>query len=81
LFEAIYLDVAPNERRVYVHEMHINDARISVSLATMQLTPEGAGTPLTVTEQGAFLDGHDDSGSREHGSAGLLDQLAASLEL
>jgi hypothetical protein len=45
----------------------------------MELKPEGAGTKLTVTEQGAFLDGYDDAGSREHGTGLLLDKLGASL--
>ncbi len=39
--------------------MHLNER--SVSLATLPLTPEGAGTRFTVTEQGAFLDGYDGS--------------------
>jgi hypothetical protein len=37
-----------------------------------------AGTRLRVTEQGAFLDGYDDAGSREHGTGLLLDRLGAS---
>jgi hypothetical protein len=32
-----------------------------------------------VTEQGAFLDGYDDAGSRERGTGFLLDSLGASL--
>ncbi len=32
-----------------------------------------------MTEQGAFLDGYDDAGSREHGTGFLLDKLGASL--
>jgi hypothetical protein len=46
----------------------------------MQIEPEARGTRLTVTEQGAFLDGYDDAGSREHGTGALLDALGASLE-
>ena len=37
-------------------------------------------TTLTVTEQGAFLDGYDDAGSREQGTGHLLDALGASLQ-
>jgi len=33
-----------------------------------------------MTEQGAFLDGYDDAGSREHGSNFLLDALGNSLK-
>ena len=78
-FDAIYHDVIPNERLVYSYVMHLNDKKISVSLATMQLQAEGGKTTLKVSEQGAFLDGHDDAGSREHGTAKLLDALGASL--
>jgi uncharacterized protein YndB with AHSA1/START domain len=78
-FDATYHDVIANERLVYSYEMHMNDKKISVSLATMQLKSEGARTTLLVTEQGAFLDGYDDAGSREHGTGLLLDALGASL--
>jgi len=78
-FDAVYYDVVPNERLVYAYEMSLDDRKISVSLATIQLTPAGTGTRLVVTEQGAFLDGYDDAGSRERGTSSLLDQLGASL--
>ena len=78
-FDAFYHDVVPNERLVYTYEMHLDDKKISVSLATIQLAAEGAKTELIVTEQGAFLDGYDDAGSREHGTGFLLDALGASL--
>jgi two-component system sensor histidine kinase KdpD len=60
--------------------LHIDDRRISVSLATIELKPEGSGTRLTFTEQGAFLDGYDDPGDRERGTRLLLDALGRSLE-
>ena len=78
-FDAIYHDVVANERLVYSYEMHLDDKKISVSLATIQLKAEGEQTILMVTEQGAFLDGYDDAGSREQGTAHLLDALGASL--
>jgi uncharacterized protein YndB with AHSA1/START domain len=78
-FDAIYHDVIPNERLVYSYVMHMNDRKISVSLATLQLTADGDKTTLKVSEQGAFLDGYDDAGSREHGTGILLDALGASL--
>jgi len=79
-FDATYFDVVPNERLVYAYEMHLDDRKISVSLATMELKPQGGGTKLVVTEQGAFLDGYDDAGSREQDTGFLLDRLGASLE-
>ena len=79
-FDATYHDVIPNERLVYSYVMHLDDKKISVSLATMELKAEGKKTTLMVTEQGAFLDGYDDAGSREHGTGFLLDALGASLK-
>ena len=79
-FDAVYFDVVPNERLVYGYEMRLDDRKISVSLATIEIAPTDAGTRLTVTEQGAFLDGYDDAGSREHGTGLLLDRLGASLQ-
>jgi len=78
-FDAVYHDVIPNERLVYSYEMHLDEKKISVSLATMQLKSEGGKTKLMVTEQGAFLDGYDDAGAREQGTGLLLDALGASL--
>jgi uncharacterized protein YndB with AHSA1/START domain len=78
-FDAIYHDVIPHERLVYSYVMHLDDKKISVSLATLQLRNEGGKTALMVSEQGAFLDGYDDAGSREHGTGHLLDVLGASL--
>jgi uncharacterized protein YndB with AHSA1/START domain len=71
--------VVAHGRLVYTYVMHLDDKKISVSLATMQLKSENDGTKLMVSEQGAFLDGYDDAGSREHGTGYLLDQLGASL--
>jgi uncharacterized protein YndB with AHSA1/START domain len=79
-FDATYHDVVPNQRLIYTYEMHMDDRKISVSLATMQLKATGGKTTLNVTEQGAFLDGYDDAGSREHGTGFLLDALGASLK-
>jgi uncharacterized protein YndB with AHSA1/START domain len=79
-FDAVYHDVVADERIVYSYEMHLDDRKISVSLATLELKPAGAGTRLVMTEQGAFLDGHDDAGSRERGSNFLLDALGNSLK-
>ena len=79
-FQARYLDIVPGERIVYVYEMRIDGLKISASLATLEFKPAAGGTRLTLTEQGAFLDGYDDAGSREQGTAELLEQVAQSLE-
>jgi uncharacterized protein YndB with AHSA1/START domain len=78
-FDATYYDVIENERLVYCYEMHLDDRKISVSVATVQLKADGKRTRLMVAEQGAFLDGYDDAGSRERGTGELLDALGRSL--
>ena len=82
-FRATYHDIVPDQRIVYSYEMFNNEARISVSLTTILIVPEGGGARLTLTEQGVFMD-HDPAGqmgpaSREHGTNLLMDQLAAAL--
>jgi uncharacterized protein YndB with AHSA1/START domain len=79
-FEARFYDIVPNERLVFAYEMHLDERRISVSLATVDLKPAGTGTKLTFTEQGAFLDGWDDPAGREHGTRELLEALGAFLD-
>ena len=78
-YDAHFYDIIPSERIVYAYEMYLGDDRISVSLATIVLAPEGMGTRLTVTEQGAYLDGLDTPAQREGGIDALLDQLGALL--
>ena len=79
-FDAIYFDIVPEERIVYAYEMHLDDKRISVSLATVEFKAAGKGTRLVYTEQGAFLDGFDTSEGREEGTRALFDNLEAALK-
>ena len=79
-YDALYQEIVPGRRIVYSYIMDLNDVRISVSVATLEMVPAGEGTRLILTEQGAFLDGHDTAEQREHGTKGLLDLLAQSLE-
>lgn len=78
-FDARYQDIVQDQRIIFSYDMHLDDTRISVSLATVDLKPAGTGTKLTFTEQGAFLDGFDDPGGRERGSIDLMDALGAVL--
>ena len=79
-FDATYYDIIPGERIVYAYEMRLDGRKISVSLATFEFKRSGAGAKLIMTEQGAFLDGYDDNGSRERGSRDIMDKLSAYLE-
>jgi uncharacterized protein YndB with AHSA1/START domain len=78
-FQATYYDIVPNARIVYAYEMFHGERKLSVSLACWQLDVEGTGTRVRLAEQGAFLDGYDDAGSREHGTNILMDRLGAAL--
>lgn len=79
-YDGEYQDIVPNERIVNAYQMHLDGTRISVSLATVQFEPHGDGTRLTLTEQGAYLDGFDDPKLREEGTVELLDALGKELE-
>lgn len=70
-----YWDIVENERIVMSYELHLDATRISVSLGTTELKPSAKGTKLIYTEQGAYLDGYEDAGQREHGTRILLGQL------
>jgi uncharacterized protein YndB with AHSA1/START domain len=78
-FDGRYQDIVPDQRIVYTYDMHLDEKRISVSLATVEFKPAGAGTRLVFTEQAVFLDGYDDPAAREHGTRALLDNLGAEL--
>jgi uncharacterized protein YndB with AHSA1/START domain len=78
-YEASYKDIVPAERIVYGSTMDADGTLISVSVSTVEFAAAGAGTTLTYTEQGVFLDGADTPAVREKGTAELLDQLGSSL--
>jgi uncharacterized protein YndB with AHSA1/START domain len=75
-YDAVYHDIVPNERIVSTYDMRVDGKLISVSLATVELSPEGTGTHLTFTEHGAYLDDFDNVEGRKEGT----EQLLAALE-
>jgi uncharacterized protein YndB with AHSA1/START domain len=79
-YDALYQDIVTDERIVYTYDMHLDGRRISVSVATIELLPEGERTRLILTEQGAFLDGLDQPALREKGTNDLLDKLGTTLD-
>jgi len=78
-YDSEFRDIVPEQRIVYTYEMHADDARISVSVATVQFRGLDATTQLILTEQGVFLDGQDTAAQREEGTRSLLDSLAGLL--
>ena len=71
-YEAVYQDIVADRRIVSTYNMWMNDDLISVSVATVDLVASNAGTKLTYTEQGAYLDGKDQPQFREHGTREML---------
>ena len=84
-YDAVYADIVPGARIVYCYQLRANDALASVSVTTVELAAvpadaaAPAGTALTYTEQGVFLDGIDDPAERREGMTELLDNLAGYL--
>lgn len=78
-FQSTYTDIVDLERIIYTYDMWIGNTHISTSITTIVFEPLGGGTQLTLTEQGVHLDGHDNGEQRELGTAGLLDDLGATL--
>ena len=74
-----YQDIVPNERIVFAYTMSVGGRRISASLATVEIVPDGTLTRLLFTEQSAFFDGADGPAMREQGWSALLDSLATEL--
>lgn len=78
--ETVYLDILPDERLVFAYRMATDAGPMSASLTTIELVPQGGGTLLVQTEQGAYLDGSDDGTEREAGWRELLEALAREVE-
>ncbi len=74
--DTYYHDIIDGRRIVFSYAMTIRDYRMSVSLATVELEPNGSGgTLLRYTEQGAYFEHADGPDIREQGWGSLLDAL------
>lgn len=80
-YEGVFRDIVPSERIVVANWITVDGESISVSQFTAEFQAEGHGTRLVVTEQGAYLDGHDGPDSRAIGIRAQLDALATELEV
>jgi uncharacterized protein YndB with AHSA1/START domain len=78
-YDAIYYDIVPNERIVYGYELRVGEARISVSLVTVEIKQRGRFAALTFTEQGVFFNGEVDAAEREDGTRVGLERLESLL--
>jgi uncharacterized protein YndB with AHSA1/START domain len=73
--ETVFNEIIPNERILFTYSMDRDGVRFSVSLASVELSADGAGTRLLFTEHGAFFDDADGPKMREAGWRELLDKL------
>ena len=80
VYEGLFRDIVPGERIVVANWIDVDGQRISVSQFTAEFQAYGNGTRLVVTEQGAYLDGHDSPDSRAIGIRAQLAALAAELD-
>jgi uncharacterized protein YndB with AHSA1/START domain len=82
LYTARYHEILPDRRIVLVYDMHVDGRHHSLSIATVEMTPESSKTYFTFTEQVVFLDGTDGAAgasSRQRGTADHLDRLGKAL--
>jgi uncharacterized protein YndB with AHSA1/START domain len=79
-YDSRFMDIVPGRRIVHCYDMLRDDTRISVSVATIELEAHGAGTRLTLTEYGVYLDGQDTREQREHGTKAMMEALGAYVE-
>lgn len=79
-FESVYHHILPNERIVFASTLGSDGVPATVSLTTVQLSETDDGTLLTLTQQGAFLDGQEEPSWREQGTSDQLDALAEELQ-
>jgi uncharacterized protein YndB with AHSA1/START domain len=74
-FHSRFHEIARNERIIFVYDLRHDRQLISVSLTTIEFIPDGDGTRMLFTEQGAFFGGPEEAAEREHGTGLLLDAL------
>lgn len=77
--QARYQDIQPNRRIVTATTMDLEDKRILAAQVTVEFLPNGIGTDLILTNQGAFLESGLSPEMLETGWRGLLENLASEL--
>jgi uncharacterized protein YndB with AHSA1/START domain len=80
LFVSTFHVIVPQQYIVSAYDLHLGGSLMSVSLATMDLTPGSGGTRLRYTEQGVFVDGDRKSpGQRLGGTTWHIENLGTLL--
>lgn len=75
-FQSTYHVIVPDQHIVSAYDMSVGGRLLSVSLATMDLTPDGKQTRLRYTEQGVYFSGDaKEPASRKGGTTWHIDNL------
>lgn len=77
--EARFVDIVPDARIVAASRMADGEALWFAGVLTVEFSAEGTGCRLKLTEQGAYLDGHDAPENHEAGWNLILDTLGREL--
>ena len=77
--DLVYEDIQAGRRIVTAYRMSMDGRPFSVALATVELVPEGSGTDLILTHQGAYFEGADGPEMRKGGWESLLNKLVKEL--
>ncbi|WP_457426372.1 SRPBCC family protein [Roseateles sp. P5_E7] len=73
--DKVFLDIVTNARIVFAYSMAANGRALSASLVTVEFADTPSGSTLKLTEQLAYLDGHQDLEQRRRGTEEGLDRL------
>jgi uncharacterized protein YndB with AHSA1/START domain len=79
-YESVYHDIVEGARIVYSSTLRADEILATVSTTTVILDAQGAECRLTLVEQGAFLDGHEEPSWRKTGTESWLDALGTVLQ-
>jgi len=79
LVDKTFLEIVPDARIIFAYVMEAGGRHLSASLVTVEFHPDGAGSRMVLTEQLAYLDGHEDLHERIGGTNEGLDRLALEL--
>lgn len=74
-----YEQIVPDRRIVYTSTLSRDGTTGFAGLVAVEFEDDGAGCRMTLTEQGAYLDGEDDSSGHHDGWSDMLDALGRHL--
>lgn len=79
LNEGVYLDIDQEKRLLSASTMRLGGKTVSATLLTVEFAATAAGTTLTLTHQGAFVEWADGPMMLEMGWKALLEKVAQEL--